>query len=191
MLKIFHIFKNITSTKIMRKAVITGFFTGVIISGILIGGTYLRRFLPHTFTANLLFLTFFFGSIVSVLWLSLNIYSKNSVVRIKSLSVTGIISSIIAAVLVSFHSYLYSRFTDPAYIDEIMQFSKAKWQRTNDVAESLIGNWFNPPSLVWHNFRDLIILLFLTSISIAIIYYLRHRNKTPYSNKKENHELIF
>src|SRR5215212_5093981 len=168
----------------MKKAIITGFFTGVIISGILIGGTYLRRFLPHTFTANLLFLTFFFGSIVSVLWLSLNYYCKNSVVRIKSLSVTGIISSIIAALLVTVHSFMYSRFTDPAYIDEIMQFSKAKWQRTNYVAESLIGNWFTAPGLLWHNFRDLIILLFLTSLSIAIIYYLRHKNKAPYSSKK-------
>jgi hypothetical protein len=177
--------------KTMRKAVITGFFTGVIISGILIGGTYLRRFLPHTFTANLLFLTFFFGSIVSVLWLSLNYYCKNSVVRMKSLSVTGIISSIIAAALVTVHSYMYSRFTDPAYIDEIMQFSKAKWQRTNYVAESLIGNWFTAPTLLWHNFRDLIILLILTSISIAVIYYLRHKNKEPYSSKNENHELIF
>lgn len=175
----------------MRKAVITGFFTGIIISGILIGGTYLRRFLPHTFTANLLFLTFFFGSIVSVLWLSLNYYCKNTVVRIKSLTITGIISSIIAAVLVSVHSFLYSRFTDPAYMDEIMQFSNAKWTRTNNVAESLIGNWFIAPTLVWNNFRDLIILLFLTSLSIAIIYYLLNKNKAPYSNKKENHELIF
>ena len=175
----------------MRKAVITGFFTGVIISGILIGGTYLRRFLPHTFTANLLFLTFFFGSIVSVLWLSLNYYCKNTVVRMKSLSVTGIISSIIAALLVTLHSFMYSRFTDPAYITEIMQFSKQKWLKTNDAAESLIGNVFNAPDVVWYNFRDLIILLFLTSISIAIIYYLRNKNKLPYSNKKENHELIF
>lgn len=177
----------------MRKAVITGFFTGVIISGILIGGTYLRRFLPHTFTANLLFLTFFFGSIVSVIWLSLNYYCRNSVVRIKSLSVTGIISSIIAALLVSLHSFMYSRFTDPGYIDEIMQFSKRRWQKTNDAAESFIGNWswFHTPNFVWNNFRDLIILLFLTSLSIAIIYYLRHKNKMPYSSKNENHELIF
>lgn len=174
----------------MRKAVITGLFSGVIISGILIGGTYLRRFLPHTFTANLLFLTLFFGSIVSVLWLSLNYYCKNSVVRMKSLSVTGIISSLIAALLVSLHSFMYSRITDLGYIDEILQFSKDKWQRTNDVAESLIGTFY-APTPVWHNFRDLIILLILTSISIALIYYLLNKNKAPYSNKKENHELIF
>ena len=176
----------------MRKAVLTGLITGVIISAILIGGTYLRRFLPHTFTANLLFLTFFFGSIVSVLWLSLHHYCKTSAVRIKSLSVTGIISSLIAALLVSIHGFMYSRFTDPAYITEILQFSKQKLRRTNDAAESLIGNWFNTPNLVWYNFRDLIILLFLTSLSIAIIYYLRHKNKDPYSNnEEENHELIF
>lgn len=176
----------------MRKAVITGFFTGVIISGILIGGTYLRRFLPHTFTANLLFLTLFFGSIVSVLWLSLKHYCKNSVVKMHSLTVTGIISSIIAALLVSLHSFMYSRFSDPAYIDEIMRFSKQRWQSTNDAAESLIGNWwFNAPSFVWYNFRDLIILLFLTSLSIAIIYYLINKNRMPFSGKKKDHELIF
>jgi hypothetical protein len=177
----------------MRKAIITGFVTGVIISGILIGGTYLRRFLPHTFTANLLFLTLFFGSIVSVIWLSLNHYCRNSAVRMKSLSVTGIIASIIAALLVSLHSYMYSRFSDPAYVDEIMRFSKAKWQDTNDAAESLIGNWswFHTQNLVWNNFRDLIILLFLTSLSITIIYYLLNKNREPYSKRKKNHELIF
>ena len=177
----------------MRKAIITGFVTGVIISGILIGGTYLRRFLPHTFTANLLFLTVFFGSIVSVLWLSLNHYCRNSAVRMKSLSISGIIASIIAAMLVSLHSFMYSRFTDPAYMDEIMQFSKQRWQRTNDAAESLIGNWslFHAQNLVWNNFRDLIILLILTSVSIALIYYLLNRNKEPYSSKQEDHELIF
>ena len=175
----------------MKKAIFTGFITGIIISGILIGGTYLRRLLPHTFTANVLFLTLFFGSIVSVLWLSLNYYCKNSAVRMKSLSVTGIISSIIAALLVSIHSFMYSRFTDPGYIDEILQFSKAKWQRTNDVAETLLGNWFFAPTPVWHNFRDLIILLILTSISIAVIYYLLNKNKDPYASKKHDHELIF
>lgn len=173
----------------MKKAVITGFFTGVIISGIMIGGTYLRRFLPHTFTANLLFITFFFGSIVSVLWLSLNYYCKDSVVRMKSLSVTGIISSIIAAMLVTLHSFVYNRFSDPGYIDEILQFSKQKWQNTNAAAESLIGNWF-APNFVWNNFRDLAVLLCLTTLFIVFIYYLRNRNRN-YTNKKENHELIY
>lgn len=176
----------------MKRAVITGFVTGIIISGILIGGTYLRRFLPHTFTANLLFLTLFFGSIVSVLWLSLNHYCRNSVMKMRSLSVTGIIASIIAALLVSLHSFMYSRFSDPAYIDEIMRFSKQKWQSTNDAAESIIGSvWYNTPNPVWYNFRDLIILLFLTSLSITIIYYLINKNRMPFSGKKKDHELIF
>ncbi len=175
----------------MRKAIITGFFTGVIISGIMIGGTYLRRFLPHTFTANLLFLTFFFGSIVSVVWLSLTYYSKNSAVKMKSLTLTGVMSSIIAAILVSLHSFVYSRFSDPAYIDEIMQFSKQRWQKTNAAAESLIGNWTWAPHFMWNNFRDLSLLLITTTLFIVVIYYLRHRNRSPYSDKKENHELIY
>jgi hypothetical protein len=177
----------------MRKAVITGFFTGVITSAILIGGTYVRRYLPDTFTANLLFLTLFFGSIVTVLWLSLIYYCKNSAVKWRSLSVTGIISSIIAAMLVSMHGFMYSRFTDPTYLDEIMQVSQQKWARTNDAAESFIGNWTwfqTPINSAWYNFRDLIVVLVLLSISITIIFYLRNRKRLPY-NDKENHELIF
>jgi hypothetical protein len=178
----------------MRKAVITGFFTGIIISAILIGGTYLRRFLPNTFTANLLFLTFFFGSIVTVLWLSLNHYCKTSAVKWKSLSITGIISSLIAALLVTLHGLMYSRFTDPAYLDEIMQLSKEKWQNTNNAAESFIGSWTwyqTPMNYALYNFRDLMIGLILISVTIALIYYLLNRKRLPADGNKRNHELIF
>jgi hypothetical protein len=85
----------------MRKAAITGFFTGIIISAILIGATYLRRYLPGTLTANVVFRLFFFGSIVAVLWLSLSYYCRKSAVKWMTLGTTGIISSIIAAILVS------------------------------------------------------------------------------------------
>lgn len=178
----------------MRKAVITGFCTGIIISAILIGGTYLRRFLPHTFTANLLFLTFFFGSIVTVLWLSLHHYCRSSAMKWKSLGITGVISSIIAALLVSIHGFLYSRFTDPAYLDEIMLLSKQKWEKTNDAAESFIGDWTwfqTPMDIAWSNFRDLMILLFLTSLTITVIFYLMNRNRLPQRREQEDHELIF
>ena len=177
----------------MRKAIVTGLFTGIIISAILIGGTYLRRFLPNTFTANLLFLIIFFGSIVSVLWLSLHHYCKNSAVRWKSLTFTGIISSIIAALLVSIHGFMYSRFSDPAYLDEIMQFSKQKWQRTNAAAESFIGNWnwFRSPfDVALYNFRDLIVLLVIISLIISVVFYFFYRKRHPH-RPKENHELIF
>lgn len=178
----------------MRKAVITGLVTGIIISLILIGGTYLRRFLPDTFTANLLFLILFFGSIVTTVWLSLHLYCRRSVVKWMTLSVTGIISSIIAALLVSIHGYMYSRFTDPTYLDEIMLLSKQKWQKTNDAAESFIGSWTwfqSPADLAWYNFRDLILLLFLISITITVVFYLLNRNRNPGQDQNENHELIF
>ena len=178
----------------MRKALFTGLFTGLIISVILIGGTYLRRFLPHTFTANLMFLLFFFGSIVGVLWLSLNHYSKRSELRWMSLGATGVVASFIAALLVSTHSYLYSRFTDPAYLDEIMQVSKQKWQNTNQAAESIIGSWtwFQTPfDLALYNFRDLTVLLFVLSLSISIIFYLMNRKRSPHHRGNEDHELIF
>ena len=177
----------------MRKAVITGLFTGLIISVILIGGTYLRRFLPHTFTANLLFLLLFFGSIVTVLWFSLIHYCKRSAVKWMSLGLTGVMSSIIAALIVSIHGYIYSRFSDPAYVDEIMQLSKQKWQTTNNAAESFMGSWTwfqSPFNSALYNFRDVIIPLFLLSLLISIIFYLFNRKRLP--NQAENdHELIF
>jgi hypothetical protein len=178
----------------MRKAVTTGIFTGIIISAILIGGTYLRRFLPHTFTANLLFILIFFGSIVATLWLSLNHYCKTSAVRWKSLSITGTISSLIAAMLVSIHGYMYSRFTDPAYIDEILQFSQQKWAKTNNAAESMIGSWAwyqSPVNYALSNFRDMGIVLFVISLTIAAIYYVRNRNRMPDHGNTKNQELIF
>ncbi len=177
----------------MRKAVVTGLFTGLIISGILIGGTYLRRFLPHTFTANLLFLLVFFGSIVAVLWASLNHYCKRSAMKWMSLGATGIVASIIAALLVSVHGYIYSRFSDPTYLDEIMQMSKRQWQNTNQAAESFIGtfSWFpSPLDLAIYNFRDMIILLAVLSITISLIFYFFNKKRLP-NRRNEDHELIF
>jgi hypothetical protein len=178
----------------MRKAILTGLFTGLIISVILIGGTYLRRFLPHTFTANMMFFIFFFGSIVTVLWLSLNFYCKSSTVKWMSLGTTGVVASLIAALLVSLHGFLYSRFSDPAYLDEIMQVSKAKWKSTNAAAENIIGNWTwfqSSFDSALYNFRDLIVLLFVISLSISVIFYLIHRKRTPGDRTSEDHELIF
>ena len=134
----------------MSKAIITGLVTGIIISGILIGATYIRGLLPDTFTANLFFLVFFFASIAGSLWISLNIYCKTSAVRWITLTVTGVVASVIAAVLVSFFQL--------------------------------------PSSLVLYDFIDLTAVLFLTSLTIAAIYYMLNRNRADHKN---NQELIF
>ncbi len=84
----------------MVKAVVTGFFTGIVISAILIGATYLRTYIPYTFTGNLFFKAICFIAITAVVWLSLSYYCKTSAVKWMTLSITGIISSIIAAILV-------------------------------------------------------------------------------------------
>ena len=176
----------------MKKAVVTGFFTGIIISAILISGTYVRRFLPDTFTANLLFLTLFFGSIVATTWWSLNYYCKTSAVKWMSLNVTGIISSIIAALAVSIHGFMYSRFMVSGYMDEIMKVSEGQWQKQSQSAESLLGEWFQTPAnYALYNFRDLMIVLFLITLTIAAIYYIRHRNRRPDHYSDKNQELIF
>ena len=88
---------------------------------------------------------------------------------------------------------MYSRFSDPAYLDEIMQFSKQKWQRTNAAAESFIGNWnwFRSPfDVALYNFRDLIVLLVIISLIISVVFYFFYRKRHPH-RPKENHELIF
>lgn len=178
----------------MRNAVKTGFFTGIFISAILIGGTYLRRLLPDTFTANLLFLTLFFGSIVATLWYSLNYYCKTSAVKWMSLNVTGIISSIIAALLVSFHGFLYSRFKDPGYFDEIMKMPDQGFAKRNDIQQSFMGEWTwfqTPVNYALNNFRDLMVVLFILSLAIAAIFYIRNRNRLPENDHHKNQELIF
>lgn len=153
MLIYFIYLKTPLNTGSMIKAILTGLITGIIISIILIGATFVRGFLPDTFTANLFFITFFFAGIVGVLWLSLNYYSRTSAVKWMSLSMTGIISSIIAAIIVSV-------FQSPLHIS-------------------------------WYNFRDLIAVLFLISLTIAAIYYVRHRNRIPGQHHSKNEELIF
>jgi hypothetical protein len=137
----------------MKKAIMTGFFTGIIISAILICATYVRRFLPDTFTANLFYMSFFFVCIVGVLWSSLNHYCKTSAVKWMTLSLSGIISSIIAAVLVTIFRA--------------------------------------PLSYALYNFRDLMVVLFLISTTIAAIYYIRNRNRIPDHANSKNQELIF
>lgn len=98
----------------MRKAIITGFVTGLLISAIVIGANFLRPVLPDTFTANLFFAAVLFLSIVGVLWLSLNYYCRTSEVRWISLGVTGMVSSMIAAVIVSTLGYSVYHFVDLA-----------------------------------------------------------------------------
>jgi ABC-type xylose transport system permease subunit len=113
----------------MKKAVITGFFTGVIISAILICAAYVRPFLPDTFTANLFYMTFFFTSIVCVLWLSLNFYCKRSAVKWMTLSITGMIASVIAAILVTLFraplSYALYNFRDLSVVLLLISISIA------------------------------------------------------------------
>lgn len=137
----------------MKKAAITGFFTGIIISAVLICAMYIRPMLPDTFTANLFFMAFFFISIACVLWLSLNYYCKTSEVKWMTLSVTGILSSIIAAILVTVFA--------------------------------------EPLGYALYNFADLATVLFLVSISIVGIYYVRNRNRIPDHANSKNQELIF
>ena len=67
-----------------------------------------------------------------------------------TLTITGVIASLIAAVLVTFFQ--------------------------------------SPSSVVLYNFLDLMTVLFLTSLTIAALYYMLNRNRHDHQN---NEELIF
>ncbi len=84
----------------MVKATVTGFFAGIVISAILIAATYLRGYIPYTFTGNLFFRVICFVSITSVIWLSLNYCCKTSSIKWMNIGLSGVISGIIAAILV-------------------------------------------------------------------------------------------
>ncbi len=176
----------------MKKAIKIGFFTGIIISMVLISATYVRQFLPDTFTANLLFFVLFFAAVVLVLWYSLHLYCKSSAVKWMSLSLTGIISSAIAALLVSVHGYVYGLFDTTPSLGALLQSSTARWEKTNEAAGFLLDSWFgNPLNYALYHFGNLVLVLFLLSLLIAAVYYLRHRKRSPYHESSKNHELIF
>jgi hypothetical protein len=172
----------------MKKAVVTGFITGIIISAILIAGIYVRQLLPETFTANLLYSVLFFGSIVTVLWLSLNYYSRSSAVKWSSLNLTGIVSSMIAAILVSIHSQIYRKYIDADGITA--NFADIKSTSASFFTSASSG-LRNPLRFAWYNFSEMIILLAVTSLIIAALYYVRNRNRIPDHPNSKNQELIF
>ena len=96
--------------------------------------------------------------------------------------------------MVSAHGFLYSRFKESGYFDEIMQFSNQGWSQKNNAAELLVGEWTwfqTPANYALYNFRDFMVVLFILSITITAIYYIRNRNKQPDSGNHKNQELIF
>jgi len=113
----------------MKRAVITGFFSGIIISAVLVCAFYIRSWLPDTFTANLFFIGIFFLSIVSVLWLSLHFYCRSSEVKWMPLNITGIISIMIAVLIVRICAeplgYAIYKFMDLAIILFLVSLSIA------------------------------------------------------------------
>ena len=177
----------------MRKAINTGIFAGIIISVFFVGAPYIRAILPDTVTSDILFFTVFFGCIATTLWLSLNYYCKSSAVKWSSLNITSIITSIIAAMMVSIAGFIYTRFIHPGYLGELVKSSGQDLPQKNfSSLDDGEWTWFKTPvNFALYNFQDIIIVLFLFSLLIAALYYARNRNRLPGQINANHHELIF
>ena len=179
----------------MRKALNTGIVTGVVLSLVFIGGSYIETLLPARSLSNqLVFLSMFFGVIIYTLWVGMKSYSRSSGVKWGKLNLTGLIASIMAAGIFSGAAYLYTKFIHPEYLPQLMEESKRNWVSKSYSASSIAGqgewNWFRSPlDFAIYNFQDSVIILVLLTLLIASIYYARHRKSYNYDQR--NHELIF
>ena len=175
----------------MKKAINTAVATGIILSLIFIGGSFVKQILPiDSKMDQIVFAVLFFGVIVLTLWIAMNNYSRSKVVRWGSLNLTGIIASLIAAVIFSITAFLYARYIQPGYLSELTSGSKSV--AAEEYALSVSGqgwNWLKTPlHFAWYNFQEAITVLFIITIVIGSVYYILHRNRVP---DERNHELIF
>lgn len=181
----------------MRKALVTGMATGVLLFLILIGALYVKQHLPYgNLPTDVIFLIILFGLIAGTLWFSMNYYCRSSAVRWGSLNFTGLTASFIAAMLVSVAGYLYTTYIHPGYLAEVMNASNDKWQSNGYSAAAIAGQlewaWFDSPlDFALYNFQGIIIVLCITTLVIATVYYVRHRHRISDHNNADNHELIF
>lgn len=181
----------------MRKAINTGITTGLILTIILILGTMCRILLPaDTTIANLTFTIIFVSAITIVLWIAMERYSRSSSPAWSNLTVISIITSITTAVLFSTASFIYTRFFSSGYLSDLMVQTKQNWLQRNYSAESIAGQgewtWYKTPwNFAFNNLQVMLVVLFVISMFIAVVYYTKNRNKLSLHEGHNNHELIF
>lgn len=181
----------------MRKAINTGITTGLILTIIFILGTMCRVLLPaYTTVANLTFTIIFLAAITIVLWIAMQRYSKTNLPSWSNLSVIAILTTITTALLFSTVSFIYTRFFSSGYLSDLMLKSKETWIDKGYSSESIAGQgewtWYRTPwNFAFNNLQVMLMVLFVISLFIAIVFYSKNRNKLSLHEGHDNHELIF
>lgn len=181
----------------MRKALTIGIASGIIISIILLGGMYLKQSLPAgNLAVELSFVFVLFALIATTLWVSMNRYSRSAAIQWGSLNFTGLIASLVAALLISIAGFFYTTYIHPGYLSELMDLSQQSWKENEFSASSIAAqvhwSWFDTPlDFALYNFQSIVVVLFVLTILIATLYYVLNRNRISGHDNANNHELIF
>jgi RsiW-degrading membrane proteinase PrsW (M82 family) len=181
----------------MRKAIITGIITGLILTIILMMGTMCRILLPaDTAGANLTFTIIFISAIIIVLWIAMARYSRSTAASLSNLSLVSVIASITTSLVFSTASFIYTRFFSTGYLSDLMEKSRDNWLQRNYSAQSISTQgewtWYKTPwNFAFNNLQVMLVVLFVISLFIAFVYYSKNRNKVPLHENHNNHELIF
>jgi hypothetical protein len=196
-LKYRNILVHTTKYWVMRKAINTGIITGLVLTFVLISGTFCRIVFPaDTVGANLTFTLIFVFAITITLWFAMTRYSRSIAASWSNLSLVAIVTSITTAVLFSTASFIYTRFISPGYLSYLMEQSEQNWLQRNYSAESITSQgewtWYKTPwNFAFNNLQVMLVVLFVISLFIAFVYYSKNRHKTPLHEDHNNHELIF
>ena len=181
----------------MRKAINTGIITGLILTVVLSLGILCRILIPaDTRGANLTFTIIFITAITITLWISMERYTRSGSPTWTSLSLISIITTISTAFLFSTASFIFTRYFPSRYLSDLMEASKQNWLERGYSAQSIAGQgewtWYKTPwNFAFNNLQVMLVVLFVISLCIAVIYYTKNRNKVAQHENHNNHELIF
>ena len=177
----------------MRKAINTGIITGVVLTFILILGTVCRILRPaDTTLANLTFSVIFVSAISIALWIAMDRFSRSNYVGLSHLGVLAIFSTITTSILFSATSFVYSRFSSRSLFD----LMDDGWLKRSYTSQSLADQgtwlWFKTPwNFAFNNLQIMLLVLFVLSIFVAVVYYSKNRRRASQHEGHNNHELIF
>lgn len=179
----------------MRNAITRGIMPGFLLSIILTSLMLMSAVVPHnTRFSNIAFTAIFLSAIVFMLWKTIARIQRNQKVNFVQLMMTGLSTSVIAAVCFSAFSFIYARDISPGYLHQLLEQSKIAWVDKNYSAASFQGDWawFKTPfNFAVSNFKVLMAVFVFFSFVLSTIFYFRNRNNHPYKEYAQDPQLIF
>lgn len=179
----------------MRNAITRGIMPGFLLSIILTSLMLMSAVVPHnTRFSNIAFTAIFLSAIVFILWKTIARIRRNEKLSFMQLLITGLSTSVIAAICFSAFSFIYARDISPGYLHQLLEQSKIAWVDKNYSAASVQGtwSWFKTPfNFAVSNFKVLMAVFVFFSVVLSSIFYLRNRNNHPYKEYAQDPQLIF